>query len=408
MAADEYDSPGGSQSALRRSNQRKILDVLRRTGPTSQAALARTCGLSRSAVNVIIRSLSADGLVAVTAGVNGRETEVALVTTTGAVLAIDLGHRRLHGVLFDFESKRRRDEVVDLGGSHEAQTDVEAVARLVDRLLDRGGVSRDDVLSVCVALHAPYESISHRISGSGIWPGWRGLDVEGTLRERLALPVIVDNDANLAALAEWTWGPGRGADELLYAKCANGIGSGLVLGGRIFGGSNGMAGELGHIVVDDREALCNCGNRGCLSAVASGRALRLKLAAAGEPKESLLEVITAARAGDPACRRLLGESGRAIGFALAHAVKLIAPSVIVIGGEMAAADTMLLDPMRSELEANLLDTVSGPPRLERGIRRADVSVLGCAARVLADAGSGVSELPAWMLTPAAQPAKERV
>jgi predicted NBD/HSP70 family sugar kinase len=167
-----------------------------------------------------------------------------------------------------------------------------------------------------------------------------------------------------------------------------------------------MAGELGHVVVDDRGVLCNCGNRGCLSAVASGRALLLELAAAGAPRESLQEVITDARSGDLACRRILGEAGRYLGLGLANAVKLIAPSTIVIGGELAAAGTLLFDSVRSQLAENTLQTISGMPRVEQGIRRGDMCILGCVATVLAETGAGYSELPAWLLAPSGHRVKE--
>lgn len=406
MVADDRSDSTGSQSALRRSNERHLLAALRESGPMSQATAARAIGLSRSAVNSIVRSLEADGLVAVRPGATGRETEVALVAAGGALIAIDLGHQRLHGSVISFDTETRVDEVVDLGREHDAQADVSTVAALVERLLEASGVPRSSILRVCVGLHAPYESVSRTISPSAILPGWEGLDVEAVLSDRLQLPVVVDNDANFAALAEWTWGAGRGAREFLYVKSSNGIGSGLVLGGQVYRGGNGMAGELGHVVVDVRGALCNCGNRGCLSAVASGRALLLELAAAGAPRETLQQVIADARAGDLACRRILAEAGRHIGLGLAHAVKLIAPSTIVLGGELAAAGPLVFDSIRSELAANSLQTISGPPRLEQGILRGDMCILGCTASVLAEIGTGMSELPQWMLAPSGRRVKE--
>lgn len=372
----------------------------------SQATIARRIGLSRSAVNSIVRSLAADGLVTIRPGVTGRETQVALVGAGGALIAIDLGHRRLHGSVISFDEESRFDEVVDLGREHEAQADVSTVVALVERLLQRSGLNRSAILRVCVGLHAPYESLSRTISPSAILPGWDGLDVEAVLQEQLGLPVDVDNDANFAALAEWTWGAGRGAREFLYVKSSNGIGSGLVLSGQVYRGANGMAGELGHVVVDDRGALCNCGNRGCLSAVASGRALLLELAAAGSPRENLQEVIADARGGDLACRRILAEAGRHLGLGLAHAVKLIAPATIVVGGELAAAGPLIFDSIRRELAANSLQSISGSPRIEQGMLRGDMCILGCAASVLAETGTSMSDLPGWMLAPAGRRVKE--
>jgi predicted NBD/HSP70 family sugar kinase len=406
MATDDAAERSGSQSALRRSNERLVIEALRELGPASQAGIARHTGLSKSAINGIVRSLEADGRIDVRAGATGRETEVALVGARGAIVALDLGHQRLHGSIVSFEQESRVDEVVDLGREHDAVSDVSTLAGLVDRLLEQSGVPHSQVVRVCVGLHAPYESLTRTISPAGILPGWEGLDVQATLTERLGMPVEVDNDANFAALAEWTWGAGRGTKDLLYVKSSNGIGSGLIINNQIYRGANGMAGELGHIVVDPGGTICNCGNRGCLSAVASGRALLLELANAGAPRSTLQEVIADAQAGDRACRRILGEAGRYLGIALAHAVKLIAPSTIAIGGELAAAGSLLFAGVQEELAANSLQTASGLPRIEQGIRRGDMCILGCVASSLDDQGFGLSELPAWLLNPSGQRVKE--
>jgi predicted NBD/HSP70 family sugar kinase len=406
MVAEDTPDSRGSQSALRRSNEARVLGALRMVGPSSQASLARRTGLSRSTVNGIVRTLATSGLVEVRPGANGRETEIAFAAVRGALIAIDLGHQRVHGSVISFDAETRVDAVLDLRREHDAVADVSAVVGLVDRLLEQSGVARSAVIRVCIGLHAPYETPTGTISPSGILPGWEGLDVAAVLGERLGLPISVDNDANFAALAEWTWGAGRGASEFLYVKSSNGIGAGLVLDGKIYRGSTGMAGELGHVVVDPRGALCNCGNRGCLSAVASGRALLLELAAAGAPRNSLRDVIVDARAGDLACRRILGEAGRYLGLGLAHAVKIIAPSTIVLGVELAAAGPLVLDSLRAELAANALQTVSGAPRLELGMRRGDMCILGCTAAVLAELGGGLGELPTWLLSPVGHRIKE--
>lgn len=406
MAADNASAGSGSRSAVRRTNERHVLEALRASGPTSQAELARTVGLSRSAVNGIVRALEGDGLVEVLPGATARETRVVLRRPRGAVLAVDLGHQRLHGSLISFDDELRLDEVVDLGRDHDGNTDAARVAELVEGLIARSGLARERFRRVYVGLHAPYDSLSRTISSSGILTGWAGLDVESLLEERLGLPVTVDNDANFAALAEWTWGSARAASVMLYVKSSNGIGSGLVLDGKVFRGANGMAGELGHVVVDDRGALCNCGSRGCLSAVASGRALLADLAAAGAPRASLAEVISDAQSGDLACRRLLNEAGRYLGIALSHAVKLIAPSAIVVGGELGAAGQLVFESARAELQSSTLQATSGHPRLEQGLRRADMCILGCVASALEEQWMGLAELPGWLLTPSGHRVRE--
>ena len=406
MSAQTGDARRGSPAALRRMNVERVLETLRHSGTLSQAELARQAGLSRSAVNALVRSLVADGTVILSPGQNGRESAVSLAAASGTVVALDVGHQHVHAALFSFADGIRHDDAVDIVQTDDPTADIERIVELVHRLLASAATDAADVRGVCVALRTPYEAASRTVSGSGIWHRWRGFDIETALTTRLELPISIDNDSNLAALAEWTWGDAHGQDGLLYVNCSNGIGAGYILGGRVYGGTHGLASEFGHLVVDDRGALCNCGNGGCLNAVASARAIRLKLAAAGDPRASILDVIAAARAGNLPCRRLLGESGRAIGFALAHAVKLMDPSVIVVGGDLTASGPMLLEPMRAELSANVLETVAGPPEIRRGIQRSDVSLLGCVARVLAETGTGMSELAPWMLMPTA-PAKEK-
>jgi predicted NBD/HSP70 family sugar kinase len=321
------------------------------------------------------------------------------VANQGALIAIDLGHQRIHGAIVSFDTRTRLDEVVDLARQHDAGSDVETVTALVTRLLERAGTAREDVMTVCVGLHAPFDARSGNISPSAILPGWEGYDVRSALSKQLQAEVVVDNDANFAALAEWTWGAGRGTNDFFYVKSSEGIGSGLVINGAVYSGGNGMAGEIGHIVVDDRGAICNCGNRGCLSAVASGRALLLQLRAAGNQQASLQEIIGGARAGDAACARVLGEAGRYIGTALAHVVKVMAPSTIAVGGELASAGPLVFDGMRAVLAENSLRTVSPPVTVREGVLRNDVCILGCVAHVLATRGSGISDIPEWLLHP---------
>src|SRR6202012_4358449 len=108
---------------------------------------------------------------------------------------------------------------------------------------------------------------------SAILPGWIGMTAEAEMRRRLEIPVMVDNDANLGALAEAAFGAGRSAGDLVYLKVSSGIGAGLILNGRLYRGAGGLAGELGHVLVDPDGIVCRCGNRGCLETVAGTGAL---------------------------------------------------------------------------------------------------------------------------------------
>jgi glucokinase len=203
-----------------------------------------------------------------------------------------------------------------------------------------------------------------------------GVPVADVLAERLDLPVFMDNDANLALLVEHRAGVARDARNALMLTLGTGIGGGILIEGRIYRGSQGAAGELGHIVIDEDGPPCqgNCPNHGCLEVMASGSALvREATALAGERPRSALGMALAsgrgitgplvtelAHDGDEAAREVLALIGRHLGVGLASLVNAFDPDVIVIGGGVVAAGELLLEPARAELRSRAL-----PPARDR-------------------------------------------
>lgn len=190
------------------------------------------------------------------------------------------------------------------------------------------------------------------------------------MAERIGLPVFVDNDANLAALAEHRWGAARGASEAVLLTLGTGIGGGLILGGRLYHGAIGAAAELGHTVIDMNGPRCqgNCPNRGCLEAMASGTALAREGAriAAEHPDSGLGRARAAGREvtgqlvtelahdGDAAAVAALELIGRRLGVGIANFVNVFNPEVVVVGGGVIAAGELLLEPAREEMRARAL------------------------------------------------------
>ena len=156
---------------------------------------------------------------------------------------------------------------------HEADEGVALAGRLVRRLLDEVGVAADRVTGVGMGLPGPLRRDSGEVGDSAILPGWIGARPEALMQAELGLPVRVENDANLGALAEIVWGAGRDCTDLVYVKVATGVGAGLVLNGRLYHGAGGTAGEIGHVTIDDGGPVCRCGNRGCLEAFAGAEAV---------------------------------------------------------------------------------------------------------------------------------------
>jgi predicted NBD/HSP70 family sugar kinase len=202
--------------------------------------------------------------------------------------------------------------------------------------------------------------------------------------ERLGVPVVVDNDANLGALAEARWGAGRRAETLVYVKASTGIGAGLVIGGRVFRGSSGTAGEIGHFSVDDDGLVCRCGSRGCLEVHAGGRALIAQVAHAGAGISSVPELIAAARDGDLACTRVLADAGEKLGLALAAVLNILNPDRVVLGGELGAAGELVLASLRERLRRHALASAVSSTTVVQGELGERAEALGAVLLVLTE------------------------
>ncbi len=199
---------------------------------------------------------------------------------------------------------------------------------------------------------------------------WRDIDLRAELEPRVNLPVVVENDANAAAWGEFTYGAGHDVDDLLLITVGTGVGGGLVLDGELYRGAFGVGAEIGHLRVVPGGRLCGCGNYGCFEQYASGTALvrnaREAASAGSLLARTLLDltggdvdridgpIITeAARAGDKFAIEQISELGRWLGEGIASLAAVLDPAVVAIGGGVADADELLLEPIRSAFAANL-------------------------------------------------------
>jgi predicted NBD/HSP70 family sugar kinase len=234
------------------------------------------------------------------------------------------------------------------------------------------------VIGAGVAVSAPVRSDAPGFASGVIFPSWAGINVADFLTERLDVPVHVGNDANLGALAEATFGAGRGKRNLFYVMLSEGIGGGVIVDGRIYLGRAGAAGELGHIVVDPDGQVCRCGNRGCLATVAGGAALTAALRQMHGPEMTVDELVALAHNGDPGAARLIADAGHAVGRVLAGTCGVLDPELVIIGGELAPAGQPLLDSVTTSLE-RWISPASGHYPVALGALGAKAEVLGAIA-----------------------------
>lgn len=336
------DTPA-STAALRAANARRVLDALRR-GPASQAELARRTGLAPATVSAIVRTLTAAGSVDVSVGTsNGRRANEVRLGGGPLAAGIDLDHRHIRVVVGAGPVLAER--FVRLDADLSAAEGIDTAVRLLEEALRESG--RDRLAAVALGLPAPVDARTGEVGSSSILPNWVGVRAEDVLRERLGLPVVVDNDSNLGALGEMTWGASAGKRDSAYIKASTGIGAGLVIAGELFRGRAGTAGEIGHTTIDENGPVCRCGNRGCLEMLAGVPILLRLLEQAYGRTLTLADAIARAQAGDPGCVRVIADAGRHIGVAAANLANLLNPEVIVVGGELAQAGDLLLEPLRT-------------------------------------------------------------
>jgi predicted NBD/HSP70 family sugar kinase len=384
----------GSPSGLRASNRERILALLRARGPMSQADLARASGLSPATISGIARELREAGWLEEDDEPNparpARGRALALSRSAGVAVGIDFGHSHVRVAVADLAHTVLAEAEEPLDVDHEADEGVALAGRLVRRLLDEVGVAADRVTGVGMGLPGPLRRDGGEVGDSSILPGWIGARPEELMHSELGLPVRVENDANLGALAEIVWGAGRDCADLVYVKVATGVGAGLVLNGRLYHGAGGTAGEIGHVTIDDAGPVCRCGNRGCLEAFAGAEAVLEPLRRRHGDRLTLRQVVLQAQAGDVGCRRVIADAGRALGQVVAGTCNLLAPERVLVGGELAQAGDLLLEPLRNAVGRSAIAATREVPVLA-GVLGERAEVLGAVALVLRESQRFVAE-----------------
>lgn len=391
------DAAPEAKPASRNGSVEKVLTVLRMQGPCSQAVLARQTGLSKGTINNVVKKLLSESIVSLQQK-NRKEALVILGTGLGYVATVEIRSEKIKATLFDFSNERRFDVAMALGLSNaDSSSSPGAVVQALQVLCQQAGVDIQEISCVSLAIQAPID----RATGSIVdWatsrlPAWKDIRLAEWFTDQLGVPVIVDNDANLAALSEWTWGCGRGVEDFFYLYCSEGVGGAIILGGKIYRGGTGVAGEVGHMILGDSGPVCFCGGRGCLHSLVSERAILAALDGSESPQDSLAGVIEAARRGDAACRRVLFEAGRSLGRAVANTARVIAPSVIAIGGTLSTADELLTDSLKSAPEILNVLSISSATKLHLAVV-SDAVTLGSVAAALSYLTRGINAIPGWM------------
>lgn len=395
-----------------------ILSAVKQRGQITRTALAAEVDLSLAMTTRIIARLQDLGLLReaghVDAAGPGRHAALLEVRPDCAhVLGVDIGTELIHILIADLRGQPLfYREVSSDALAHLPQAQiVRALAQLLREALSGARVRQRSVAAVGVALTGIVDSERGVSLLRSNTPGWEDFPLAALLSEALALPVLLEETARAKSLAEAQIGIARGREHFLYVDAGAAIGASLVIDRRPFRGVSGLAGELGHVTVDPAGALCRCGNRGCVQAVASARALvrgareavdngvYSSLAALGD-QIALHDIAAAAATGDKLALTLLTEAGERLGEAIGMALNILGLDLVVLGGALIACSPVVLDTAARTVQLRVLPLV---PR-RRSLLASELGTDSAARGAVLQAIDWLFEVPGERLLPyVAQP-----
>lgn len=376
-----------------------VLETVFWSSGISRAELATESGFSRSKANAATAALIERGMLDETgpqASSGGRRPETLLLAAgMGVLAAIDLGASSVDVALLApdltiLASHGERIEISDGPGIV-----LSRIQEILRDLRKRCNIRREQVIGIGMGAPGPVEFDSGLLVAPPIMPGWEGFSIREYLREEYAAPVFIDNDVNVMAMGE-LWRLHRKLPNFIVLKIGTGIGCGIVCNGMIYRGTNGSAGDVGHICVDPAGERCHCGNQGCVEVMAAGPAIaRLGTEAAKAGKSSQLaqvfeekgfitpeDVGQASRAGDVASNAIIKLSGKLIGQMLASAVNFFNPSHVFIGGGVSHIGPLLLAAIRQSVYQRSLALSTRHLEILYAPLGDRAGVIGCAAMAL--------------------------
>ena len=391
------------QVFVRKLNTSLLLYYLRTRGPLSRAGLSAATGLNRSTVSNLIRDLLEENLVR-EIGLQSSEKSgrpgmlLELNPDGGCAVGVEIGVDFLSIVLTDFTARVLwRQRVVS--DPREAQEVIAGhVEVMIREALDIGETGGLRPLGIGVGVPG---LVDIRQGNLVFAPnlGWRDVPLQEMWSQRFGLSVFVENEANAAALGEYYFGVARDVQNLIYLSAGVGLGGGIIIQGKLFRGSSGYAGEIGHMTMDPDGPPCGCGNRGCWETVVGPRAIvrrvRDALRANAESEIRALvhddlsrvdvdTVVQAAQIGDLVARTALEEVGAQLGIGVANLVNVFNPEMVVLGGALSLASPFLLPVIEEMIRKHALAQPRAVVEVVTSAHGVDACVMGAVALVLDD------------------------
>ena len=345
------DTKGKNIRHVKNMNRKVILEFIRNHGPITKAEMAARTRLSFTAINNIVDELIQEGLIMETGydiSSGGRKPVLLDINPDGVyTVGIHLSASVIKAALINFKGLPVIQEEAKFNNEADPDVIIKLIVHAVQSIIDQSGVPKEKIIGIGLASPGPLDPNRGIILSPPNIPGLTNVPIRDILEQAIGMKVIVEKDANVMALAELWYGAAQGLSNIIYVDADIGIGSGIIFNRIIYQGFPYGAGEIGHGTIELDGPKCNCGNYGCLEAVASGMAIVRRageeirrgasssLASIYAEREDIVDlasIINAAKRNDELAVNLLKQSARYLGIALANIINMITPESIVIGG----------------------------------------------------------------------------
>ena len=318
------------------------------------------------------------------------------------VAGVDLGGTNLRVAVVDQWGSTAGFVTCPTEPSSGPESVIGRIVSMIRRSLAQANIYESSLMAVGVGAPGPLDAIAGVIHEAPTnLPGWTDIRLADRISAALGVPVFLEKDANAAALAEFRYGKNCGIANMLYITVSTGVGGGLILNRELWRGAYGTAGEFGHMTVDFEGALCRCGNRGCIQKIASGPNIVAWVVSQISSGETSLvsegvengvlsgrDVVRAAVNGDELCVAALDRAGRAVGFGIVSLAHLVNLELVVVGGGIANAGALLLDPIMQTVSNHGLGSTVSSLRVVPWSIGEEVGVLGAVASAYSRMVSG--------------------
>ncbi len=370
---------GTNLEDVQEMNRSLVIRLMRRREVCSRAELTQDSGLNQSTITNIINELISWGIVVETGVIEGkkgrRSIGIKLNCEPYKIIGIRLARKSITVALYDLGGSEYKRQQIPINMADGSTNAFNRMKELIRDMMQSNAVG--NVIAIGVVTPGPLLRDEGRIGLMTYFPGWEKINIQEELMQEFELPVYMEHDAKAGALAHWWFGtPLQEQGVMIYVAAGQGVGAGIVIEGKVFRGSLGMAGEIGHMSIDYKGQQCECGNRGCLELYCSTSALLQTLKKEHASLKSIWQELKEVKSGET--REAVRQAAWYLGFGLVNIINTFNPDRIILGDEMAEAGDLLLDTVKSVIKGHVLPDVYSQLTIELASDDMDTMLVGSA------------------------------